>query len=239
MLYKWNIAFASPYTNAPYLSLIWAISSEISVYSITPTFLFFLQKTPTFSFGSVFSIVFTEPRTLFSIDIPSKSGSTDLTRTLSTPLTKTHSIPSAFICLIIFSFPIAFNVPPCPSAAFLTILFSSNKIFPSTLIIGNSPWIKNLIDSFGYPKYLFFLKKSTVAALFSLLVIIYQGITTPYFSFALFKLSHNNSNKDLWDGNPISNVPFGPLCPNLVPCPPAIVTTANLFALIASIPFSS
>ena len=86
---------------------------------------------------------------------------------------------------------------------------------------------------------MFFLKKSTVAALFSLLVIIYQGITTPYFSFALFKLSHNNSNKDLWDGNPISNVPFGPLCPNLVPWPPAIVTTAYCPFFTTLLPNSS
>ena len=33
--------------------------------------------------------------------------------------------------------------------------------------------------------------------------------------------------------------PFGPGCPSLVPCPPAIVTTANLLYLIASIPFFS
>ena len=158
---------------------------------------------------------------------------------MSTPLTKIHSIPFFFISSSIFCFPSALSVPPCPSAAFLTILFSSNKIFPFVSTIGSSPWIKNFTASFGYPKYLWSLKNLTVASLFSLLVIMYQGITTPYLFLALFKFSHNSSNKDLWDGSPISYVPFGPVWPNLVPWPPAIVTTAYLLSLIAAIPFSS
>ena len=32
-----------------------------------------------------------------------------------------------------------------------------------------------------------------------------------------FKKISNNSKSDLCDSNPISKVPFGPLCPNLVP----------------------
>ena len=66
-----------------------------------------------------------------------------------------------------------------------------------------------------------------------------HGIETLYFFSASFKPSHNSSNKHLCESNPISNVPFGPLCPSLVPCPPAIVTAASFPFFIASIPIDS
>jgi len=48
--------------------------------------------------------------------------------------------------------------------------------------------------------------------LLSLLSIIYQGIETLYFSFALFNVSASISNKYLGLGfTSIKNVPFGPL----------------------------
>ena len=78
-----------------------------------------------------------------------------------------------------------------------------------------------------------------MALLFSLLVIINHGIVTPYFFPSSFNESHKSSNNDLCESSPISNVPFGPSCPNLVPCPPAIVTAASFPSLIAFFPMLS
>ena len=137
------------------------------------------------------------------------------------------------------SLSIDWNIPPCPSAASLICPFSFNRIFPSVLSIGNLPCLKNVTQLSGYPKKSCSLKKFSVASLFSSLVIIYQGISTPYLLLASFKVSQSISNIDLCVSNPKSYVPLGPVCPSLVPCPPAIVTTANFPALIFSVPIFS
>ena len=55
----------------------------------------------------------------------------------------------------------------------------------------------------------------------------YHGIITLYLLLASFRFSANISNKYFPLPYTSSlNVPFGPVCPSLVPCPPAIVTTA-------------
>ena len=55
----------------------------------------------------------------------------------------------------------------------------------------------------------------------------YHGKVIPYFLLALSRFSANIWNKYLGSGKTsIKNVPLGPLCPSLVPWPPAIVTTA-------------
>ena len=230
---------ASPYSNSPSLSLASDISSVISVYSTIPGLPFLLQKTPTFSCGLAFTTDLHATVTPLSIAIPISTGSTIFARQLSTPPTNTHFIPNSFIFCIIPSFTSASYTPPCPSAANFTRPSSPIRIFPSVSIIGSSPWIKkNIFLFFWYPKYLCFSKNSIVCLLFSLLVIINHGIVTPYFCPFSFIESHNSSNNDLCESNPMSYVPFGPSCPNLVPCPPAIVTTASCPSSIAFFPIS-
>ena len=158
---------------------------------------------------------------------------------MSTPPIKIHSTPNSLIFLVIPFFTSASYIPPCPSAASLINPFSPINIFPSVSTIGSSPCLKkNIFLSFSYPKNLCFAKNSIVWSLFSSLVIINHGIVTSYFFPCVFNESLNNSKSDLCESKPMSNVPLGPLCPSLVPCPPAIVTAANFPALIAFSPVS-
>ena len=79
-----------------------------------------------------------------------------------------------------------------------------------------------------------------VSSLFCLLVIIYHGIIVSYLEFASFRFSAKISNKYFpfpYTSN--LNVPLGPECPNLVPWPPAIVTTAYSPFRITSSPNDS
>ena len=209
------------------------------MYSITEGLPFFLQKTPTFSCGFALTTDFPAAVTCLSIAIPINIGSTIFTKQLSTPPINIHSAPSSLIFLVIPFLTRASYIPPCPFAASFIKPSSPIKIFPSISIIGNSSCLKkNKFLSFSYPKFLFWAKNSIVSSLFSLLVIINHGIVTPYLRPCSFKPSLSNSNNDLCDSSPISKVPFGPLCPSLVPCPPAIVTATNFLFLIASVPIA-
>ena len=59
--------------------------------------------------------------------------------------------------------------------------------------------------------FIFSVKNLTVAALFSLLVIKYHGITVSYFFQAFFNVSHNASNIDFPATGSNINVPLGPV----------------------------
>ena len=202
------------------------------MYSIIAGFPFFLQKMPTFSSGYAFFTDFEALGTLFFTAKPSKISSVIFAIILSTPQTYTHFMLCDFISSIIFEFFKAINTPPFPSEASFTLYSEFINKFPSKSKIGNTFCVKNLTFSLLYPKYSCSSKKLIVSSLLSTLVIMYQYTSFPYFAVVFFN-EFANISKIYFPFLSTSNlnVPFGPFQPSLVPCPPAIVTTAYWFCL--------
>ena len=145
-------------------------SSVISVYSTILNDLPKRMGIPTFSNGSRFAQslrVYSEPWRTWR---PTNAGAAMSTSGLSTWKKHTDFMPRLRMSARAPDLLSAARSPPCPSGLMKTWPGPSMITFPSDVMPGHMPCVKKKTSFSSRPKYPFFLKHSTVAALLASLV---------------------------------------------------------------------